>query len=123
MISNITGEFDKELSKSSLQIVTEAGPDVLVLRGGFHDIVNHIPPTTAGFGNTYVRSVGAATMVVEALDSVTGEVLYRTSERSDVQRSGFDLFDSNRVQASAEVRRWARRLATRLVNAMETIHG
>ena len=122
-ISTITTAFDKEIAKSSLQVVEEPGSDVLILRVGFYDIVSHVPPEMIGSGKTYVRSAGAATLFVEALDSTTGEVLYRASERSQARTTARAVFAANAVQADAEARRWAGRLATRLVKGMESAQG
>ena len=61
-IRTITTAFDKEIAKSSLQVVEEPGSDVLILRVGFYDIVSHVPPEMIGSGKTYVRSAGAATV-------------------------------------------------------------
>ena len=96
---------------------------MLILRGGFYDVVSHIPPDTIASGKTYVRSAGSATLFVEALDSTTGDVLYRASERSEASTAGRALFAANAVQADAEMRRWAGRLASRLVKGMENAHG
>ena len=122
-VKTITEAFEKEFAKSNLQIVEEPGDDVLILRGGFFDIVNKVPPEMIGAGETYVRSAGQATLFVEALDSQTGEVLYRAGERNEVHRAGRDLFHANSVTANAEVRRWASRLARKMVKGLEQAHG
>jgi hypothetical protein len=123
MINTITTAFDREINNSSLQIVEEAGSDVLILRSGYYDVVSHLPTDMIGSGKTYARSAGAATLFVEALDSTTGEVLYRASERSEAGTVGHALFAANAVQAGVEIRRWASRLASRLVKGMENAHG
>jgi hypothetical protein len=101
------------------QVVTEAGPDVLMLVGGILDVVSRVPPErpgTSGRGGVYLTSVGDATLVLELRDSMTDRVLARAADRRSAE-SAF-AFEVNTVTAWSEVRRlagaWARLLRTRL---------
>jgi hypothetical protein len=40
-----------------------------------------------GRGEIYLSSVGEATLVLEAVDSLTGEVIYRAAERRTAERA------------------------------------
>ncbi len=71
-----------------------------------------------GRGEIYLSSVGEATLVLEAVDSLTGEVIYRAAERRTAGRAGTTLMLSNTVTTWAEVRRWA----TRLREGLDSIH-
>jgi hypothetical protein len=111
--------FEEEVAKSkSFTIVDQPGPDVMILRGGLLDIISHVPPDQMGRGEIYLSSVGEATLVLEAVDSLTGEIIYRAAERRTAERAGTPLMLSNTVTTWAEVRRWA----TRLREGLDSIH-
>lgn len=121
MISEV---FGQEIAKTkSFEIVNTAGPDVLVLRGGLKDIVSHVPPQMMGPGESYISKIGTATVVIEAVDSTTGEVIFNASERSKIQRGFNDLVEANSVQVNAEIRRWTRKVASKLVKGLDSIHS
>jgi hypothetical protein len=119
----VTGIFADELSKSEIFTeTTDPGPDTLIIRGALHDIVSRVPPELVGRGEIYLASVGEATLIIEALDSLSGEVIYRGIERRAIQRGGNQMVLSNTATNWGEVRRWARCWATRLREAMDSIH-
>ena len=114
----------EELAKGQrYTIVNEDGPDVLLVRGGLLDVVSFVPPDTVGRTDVYLRSVGEATLVLELRDSVTNAILARAVDRRAAERPGGDLQWSNTVSNAAEVRRLARRWATRLVEGLEEFMG
>ncbi len=124
LIDTVSQIFAEEVAKSKhFTIVDEAGPDVLVLRGGLLDIVSRVPPDLIGRGEIYLSSVGEATLVLELLDSLSGETIYPGVERKVARSSSIDnMMPSNTVTTWAEVRRWARRWATRLRDGLDSIH-
>jgi hypothetical protein len=123
LIDTVTEVFRDELQKSQkFTLADQAGPDVLVLVGGLHDIVSLVPPEQVGRSEIYLRSVGEATLVIEARDSLSGETIYRAVDRRAAERAGGDLVNSNAVTNMAEVRRLARRWATRLREGLDSIH-
>ncbi len=123
LIETVTTIFGEELAKSkNFEVVSEPGPDVLILKGSLLDIVSNTPPETTGRGEIFLNSVGEATLVIEASDSLSGEVIYRGVDRSEIKRPGDDMIRANRVTTWAEVRRWANRWATRLVKGLDSIH-
>ena len=114
--------FQEELAKSERFTETDTpGPDVFILRGALHDIVSRVPPQYIGRSDIYLRSVAEATIVLEVVDSLSGEVIFRAVERRAAQRPGGDLMLANAVTTWAEVRRMARRWATKLRDGMDSI--
>jgi hypothetical protein len=120
----ISAVFGESVAKSkTFEIVDTAGPDVLEIRGGLIDIVSHVPPPRMGAGETYITKIATATVVLQAVDSTTGDVLVSASERSRIERPGRDMIGANNVEVNAEVKRWARRIATKLVKGLDDIHS
>lgn len=77
-----------------------------------------VPPETVGRSEVYLSNIGEATLVLELLDASNGEVLAVVAERQRLQ-SGSGRIDSfsmptSRATVYAEVRRWARRAASKL---------
>lgn len=111
--------FLAELNKGKrYTIVSEIGPDTLILRGAVLDIISRVPPETVGRSDVYLANVGEATLVLELIDAEDGEVVAVASERRKMQ-SGTGRIDefsrpTNRATVLAEVRRWARRAASKL---------
>ena len=115
--------FHQELGRSEVfEIVNEPGPEVLLVRGSLLDVVSNVPPEPVGVTDIYLTSVGEASLVVELRDSVTNAILARAVDRRAAERPGGDLFESNRVTNTTEVRRlaqtWASVLRTRLEELM-----
>ncbi|MEH6593462.1 MAG: DUF3313 family protein [Halioglobus sp.] len=117
--------FVKELSKSKkFSIVEEAGPGTILLEGGVVDIVSHVPPEMTGRNDVYLSSVATVTLVLELIDSETGQVLAYVEERKKIEQPGGGRIDSftmpaNSVTIWADVGRWARSSASRLRSSME----
>lgn len=113
--------FRSELARSSqFELTEEPGPDVLTIWGGLYDVVSFVPPTTAGRGDVWLRSVGEATLVIELRDSRSNATLVRILDRRAAQQTGSAVAVST-VQTTAEVRqlanRWARLFRQRLDQA------
>jgi len=111
--------FLKELGKSEhFTIADEAGPDVLLIRGGLLDVVSYVPPESVGRVEVILSSVGEATLVLEIRDSVSGAIIARAVDRRVAGDSAGGFTRSNRVMNTAEVRvmirSWARLLRERL---------
>ena len=80
--SVVAEAFLKELGQSQkYTIVSEPGPDVLLVRGALLDVVSYVPPETVGRSEIYLRSVGEATLVLELRDSTTDAILARVVDR------------------------------------------
>ena len=119
----VSSIFAEELAKSETFTETnEPGPDTLIIRGALHDIVSQVPPEIIGRGEIYLSSMGEATLIIEAVDSLSGEVIYRAIERRAAARPGNQLVVANTVTSWAELRRLARRWASNLRDGMDSIH-
>lgn len=111
--------FLQELGKSEhFTIVTEPGPDVLLVRGGLLDVVSWVPPEPAGARDAiYLSQVAEATLVLELRDSITEAIFARAVDRRAAE-DAIGFRESTRVNNAAEIRRlaqtWARMLRTRL---------
>ena len=123
LIETVSGIFEDELgSAQGWEVAEEAGPDVLILRGALLDIVSFVPPELVARSEVYLSSVGEATLVVEGVDSMSGEVVFRAVDRRSAQPASTDMRQANTVTTWAEVRRSARRWATILREGLESIH-
>jgi hypothetical protein len=122
LIDEVSAIFREELGKSTrFTITSEPGPDVLIIRGGLHDIVSKVPPDMIGRGGIYLDSVGEATLILEGVDSMSGETIFRAVERRSAERSGSMMMEANTVTTWAEVRRLARKWATTLREGLDSI--
>ena len=90
------------------EIVTEPGPDVLLVRAGLLDVVSYVPPEPMGNADIYLSRVGEATLVMEIVDSVSGSVLIRAVDRRAAEDSSGRLTNSNAVSNKVEARRVAK---------------
>ena len=111
--------FLKELGKiKELEIVQDIGPDTIIMRGGFLDIISRVPPETVGRTDVYLATFGEATFVVELIDAETGDILAVASERRKIEQPGGQINNmtmrTSSVTVLAEVRRWAQRTASKL---------
>jgi len=118
----VTAIFAEELASSTrFTVVDEPGPDVLIIRGGLHDIVSFVPPEPIGRGEIWLSSVGEITLLLEVVDSLSGEVIARAVERRAAERGGGMAIQANRVTTWAELRRLTRRWATTLRDGLDSI--
>ncbi len=115
--------FLEELAKSRhFELVSEPGPDVLLIRGAMLDIVSRVPPDIVGRGEIYIDRVGEATLVLELVDSMSDETLARAAERGAAQSAGRTGMRSSTVTARAESRRLFRRWAVKLREGLDAFH-
>ena len=122
LIDLVSGVFREELSKAQgWEAADEAGPDVLILRGALLDIVSFVPSEMIGRSEIYLSSVGGATLVVEGIDSMSGEVVFRAVDPRAAYTNR--TIRANTVTTWSEVRRWARRQATILRQGLESLHA
>jgi len=112
--------FNEEVAKSTRFTVTDApGPDVLIIRGGLHDIVSFVPPETVGRSDIYLSEVGEITLLLEVVDSRSNEVIMRAVERRAAE-SAYAM-RSSPVTTWSEIRRLTRRWATKLRDGLDAI--
>jgi len=112
--------FVEELSLSEVfTIVTEPGPDVLLIQGILLDVVSFIPEQRAGRSEVFLSRIGEVTLVLEIRESESGAILARGVERRAAENAGSTMSRSNTVTNSAEFRRVARRWATVLREGLD----
>jgi len=122
LVEIVSEVFMEELAKSQRFTITDApGPDVLILTGTLLDVVSLVPPERAGRSEVYLSRVAEATLVLELADSMSGETLVRAVERRAAERQGQMAVRANSATSWAEVRRLARRWATRLREGLDAI--
>jgi hypothetical protein len=101
-----------ELARGGYQLTGESGEDVLRVTPQITDLYVNAPDTrSAGIVRTYVMDAGRMTLVVEARDSTTGQLLARVVDTRRGTNTG-QLQWANSVTNSAEARRaidhWSR---------------
>jgi len=113
--------FLKELGNSEhFTIVDEAGPDVLLIRGGLLDVVSYVPPEPMGRTEILLSRVGEATLVLEIRDSVSEAILARVVDRRAAEDAARGFTRSNRVMNTSEVRQLASTWARKLRESLDT---
>jgi len=119
----VTLAFREELLQSeNFEFANTRGADTLIIVGGLHDIVSRVPPEMLGRGEIYLASVGEATLILEARDSLSGETIYRAVDRRSAEQAGGYMTMSTSVRTTVEVQRLARRWASRLREGLDSIH-
>ena len=122
LVDMVSDTFTEELQRSEhFTLTEEAGPDALIINGALHDIVSRVPPQDVGRSEIWLRSLGEATLIIELRDSLSNEVIYRAVERRAVENQS-QMIRAHTATSWAEVRRWARRWATRLREGLDSIH-
>jgi hypothetical protein len=129
LVDTVTAVFREELAQSrNLTLTTEPGADVLLVRISLLDIVSKVPPEEPGRTEIFLDEIGAATLVLELQDSMSGETLARAVDRRaadpvDGLYGQGTLARVNSVTAWSEVRRVARHwadLVTRRIDQLYT---
>ena len=120
----VTDVFVAELARGKLfEVVDRVGPETLIVRAGFLDIVSDVPPNVERYGNIHLASVGEATIVFELIDASTGVIQARAAERQQIQPEwrtrGVNTAPANSATVWADVERWAREQAQDLRKALE----
>ncbi len=112
--------FTERLEDAGYEVVTVAGDDVLVLRPAIIDLDVTAPDTrTAGRSRTLTASTGAATLFLELVDSVSGDIIGRGIDRRNIRSAGTNLSWSNSVTNTADARRMLGRWADTLVEFLD----
>jgi len=117
----IGSAFQEEMARSSVfEIVTEAGPDVILIRGGLLDVVSRVPPEPMGNAQIFIDSVGEATLVLEIRGSQSNTIYVRAVD-GRAASSTFQMQLSNRATNRAEIRRLGRHWGQLLREALEKL--
>ncbi len=97
---------------------------MLILRPAIIDLDITAPDTRqAGRARTYIATNGAATLYIELIDSVTGDLLGRAADRRAARQAGGMMTWNNRVRNRAEARRMFGRWADKLVEFLQEHYG
>lgn len=121
LIDTVNEIFNEELGKSKYFTLTDKpGPDVLIIEGAMLDIVSRVPPERAGRSDIFLSRVGEATLVLQLVDSESLETIYRAAERRAAETAGGRAINANTVTTWAEVKRLARRWATKLRSGLDS---
>jgi hypothetical protein len=128
LVEMVTEVFREELARSrTLTLTTETGPDVLLVHISLLDIVSKVPPEGPGRTEIYLDEVGAATLVLELRDSMSGETLARAVDRRaadspDGIAGPGTVSRTTSVTAWSDVRRVARRWARTVTQRIDQLH-
>ena len=101
------------------RIVEAPGPNVLRVSADLLDLIVRAPTERTGRSQTFVASYGEVTLLVEARDSESGEILARAADRMDPTRGmGMELVAVSRTFVRSDVQRlfeyWAGIMRERL---------
>ena len=114
--------FREELVAGGYQVVTEPGPDTLLVIPAIVDLYITAPDTMApGRSRTYTANSGRMTLVLELRDSVTGETLARVVDGQSGRNIGI-MTITNRATNTADARRAMRIWAQALRSGLDSLH-
>lgn len=118
----ITAAFLEEMAASDVfEIVEEAGPDVLLVRGGLLDVVSRVPPEQIGRTRIWLDRVGEVTLILEIRSSISNSIYARAVDRRAAGSQGQTFQASSSVTNRAEVRRLGRRWGKMLRDGLDTL--
>lgn len=114
--------FTEVFQAAGMPVVTTPGPDVLRLKTAVANLFISAPDMrTPGRSQTFTREAGQATLVLEARDSETGELLGRAIDRRTTGDMG--PFLRNSVTNRADFARMFRTWATTSVNGLAELRA
>jgi hypothetical protein len=115
--------FRQELTAGGYQVVTEPGPDTLLVIPAIVDLYITAPDTmSAGRSRTYTANSGRMTLVLELRDSVTGETLARVVDGQSGRNIGI-MTITNRVTNTADAQRAMNIWARALRGGLDSLHN
>jgi hypothetical protein len=114
--------FKEELAAGGYKLVTEPGPDTLILIPAIIDLYVTAPDNMApGRTRTYTANSGRMTLVAELRDSITGETLARAVDTRSGRGTGTFMV-TNSVTNSADARRAIRIWAQSIRNGLDSLY-
>lgn len=123
-LSVLFGEvFAEELTQNGgYEISDESAEDVLRITPRIVDLDVYAPDTRSSPGRTmsYTEQAGRMTLQLDIFDSVTGDMIAKTSDRQEAPRRGYMQWTTsvtNRAEARRMIERWAREFRERLDQA------
>ena len=123
--SEVASEFKKvfteTLEEGGYEVVTEAGPDVMILRPAIINLEVTAPdPDKPGMRAVIVTNAGVLTLYAELYDSVTSEKFAQVIDREVAGDRGIGYRatrSTNRTALDRALRQWAGQLVERLDEA------
>ena len=108
--------FTEQLEAAGYEIANYIGEDVLIVRPAIIELDIMAPDTPrAGRSRVYTASTGAATLFIELIDSMSGDLIGRAVDRRAARRGGGFATRANRVTNRADARREFRVWADQLI--------
>jgi hypothetical protein len=115
--ASLQAALDTAVRARGFEVVNTPAPGVVRLSARVDDLFVNAPDPYKGFGKSYVRDTGRATLRAEGRDSATGEVRLQTERRAtagDNARIEYASGVSNRFWFDALFRNWADEVAKEL---------
>ncbi len=110
----VKDRFSKELTGHGYVLTTAAEDDTLQLKPSIVELQINAPDTgTTGRVKSYTTEAGTMTLVLEAYDSSTGQILARITDRQQPSNRGnlqFTNGATNRANAQRVIDGWAQSL-------------
>jgi len=123
-LSALFGEvFAEELTQNGgYEITEESAEDVMRITPRIVDLDVYAPDTRSSPGRTmsYTEQAGRMTLQLDIFDSVTGDMIAKTSDRQEAPRRGYMQWTTsvtNRAEAQRMIERWAKDFRERLDQA------
>lgn len=115
----VSNAFNQELQRSKkFTLVSEPGPNTLLIRGGLLDVVAKKPAATRDSGTlVYVSEIGEASLVLEIFDSQSGTILARAIDHGVAGRPNAVSLGNTLttwIEVEKVAKQWARTLRTHL---------
>lgn len=90
--------FTETMTENGLEVVTEPGPDVIILRPAIIDLDVSSPDVrSTGRSRSYAASAGSMTLYLELYDSVSSAILAKVLDAKSSNRNMPSMSYSNRV--------------------------
>jgi Protein of unknown function (DUF3313) len=110
----VRDRFSKELTQAGYTIAATPDDDTLRLTPSIIDLKINAPDTNSTARvKTYTTEAGSMTLVMEAHDSSTGQILARVTDRQEPSNPGYMQFTNgatNRANAQRVIDGWAKSL-------------
>lgn len=113
--------FTERLEAAGYEVVNYSDEDVLVLRPAIIDLDVNAPDTrNTGRQRTYTATTGAATLMLELFDSLSGDLIGRAADRRAAGNSVGFATAANRVTNRANARREFQAWADKLIEFLDS---
>ncbi|HEY6123380.1 MAG TPA: DUF3313 family protein [Steroidobacteraceae bacterium] len=116
--------FTEELVENGYTVVTTANEDTLQVRTAIIDLFINAPDLQdPGITRSYTTSAGAMTLVLEARDGPTGQLLARAVDRQEDDHMGGYMMWTNAATNTADARRIIQVWAKKLRESLDRLNG